>query len=103
LPFVTLVLSIFAMLLFFVLWLNTRNELSLAGASDIKFRYMKLSQDSVVEARANVADQSWQADPDQFKKAVETDENLMWENYTNYKRKVQVDSEARTLKKPRGK
>jgi hypothetical protein len=100
-PIVTLVAAGIVMAFMFVLWENDRIQLTNAAVNDIKYRYMKLSTDSVVQARVHAAEEAWQADADQFTKAVETDEELISENTANYLRKERLDSERRELRMPK--
>jgi hypothetical protein len=97
-PIVTLVAAGIAVAFMFVLWQENRIQLASAEIDDIKYRYMKLSADSVVQVRVQAAEEASRADADQFKKTVETDEELIWANTANYMRKMQLDSERRELK-----
>jgi hypothetical protein len=100
-PIVVVVLAVMFAVWMFGLWQDASHQLSEKVENDIKYRFVKLSGDSAVQARANAADEAWRADPDQFKKAVETDEELMTVNTVNYMRKMKLDSETRAVKKPK--
>jgi hypothetical protein len=96
------VLAVVGALWMFVLWQGARYKLAAKVENDIKYRYMKLSGDSVIAVRVNAAEEAWRVDPDQFRKTVETDEELIWENTANYLRKERLDSERRELRNPKG-
>ncbi len=99
-PIVAVVLAAVGAVFMFGLWQDASYQLSAKKENDIKYRYMKLSGESVIQKRVDSADQAWLADPEQFKKAVEGDEELLWENTSNYMRKERLDSETRELRKP---
>jgi|GEM_PF-1972062 hypothetical protein len=100
-PIVVLISAVLGAIFMFGLWQDASNRVSAKEENDIKYRYMKLSGDLVIQKRLDSADQAWLADPGEFKKTVESDEALMWENTANYMRKEQLDSETRELKRPK--
>jgi hypothetical protein len=100
-PVVVVILAVICAIFMFGLWQDASDKVSEKEQNDIKYRYMKLSGDSAIEARVNSAEEAWHADPDQFRKTVESDEELMQENTANYMRKERLDSETRELKRPK--
>lgn len=100
-PVVMLLLAAMAVAFMFVFCQDERRELESAQIDAIKYRYLKLSPDSTVQVSVRAAEEASRADADQFKKTVETDEELTWQNTVNYMRKKQLDSEARALKMPK--
>jgi hypothetical protein len=100
-PIVVLILAVLGATFMFGLWQDASNRVSEKEQNDIKYRYLKLSGDSVIQKRVDSADQGWLADPEQFKKAVEADEELMWKSTANYMRKERLDSETRELRRPK--
>jgi hypothetical protein len=99
-PIVVVILAVVGAVFMFGLWQDTSNQLSAKEENDIKYRYLKLGGETAIQKRVDSADQAWLADPEQFKKTVEEDEQLLWENTTNYLRKERLDSETRELRKP---
>jgi cell division septum initiation protein DivIVA len=100
-PIVVVILAVLGAICMFGLWQDASNRVSEKEQNDIKYRYVKLSGDSTIQKRVDSADQAWLADPGQFKKAVEADEELMSENTANNMRKERLDSETRELRRPK--